>query len=921
MSMTDTATAVHFVRSVFGIATHGVFVSSLPNVRGDHPGEKSALTRDTATIAAHLARWDRQGRGYFFCVGTVPEGTMAPAGESVRRKTNIAENVFLHADVDAKGIAIDLAEARRRIEALPLPPSIIVNSGNGLHVYWLLNEPVTPDDAFEATLRQLADLVGGDPSVVDRSRLMRLPGSHNTKDGAYKKVEILSADYERRYNLCDIEDMLGYMPPIIARRVSDTRANEPQNPYLAAAARFGYKPPLDVEAALAGMSYGAGDSGIHQTQLRVSASLLSKGEATANVVAILLDATRAAAGALGANWNWQREERALYRMCEEWLRKHPPEPKARTEPARESVAETPKAQSGSGESSVRDEQPSGAGVKVHDFAAEKAKRKPKAATKDDGDPPHVALGAAVIEVIQKRGEALLVTAGEVWRYADGLWSSAMLDGRRWLDVELEKGARALGMKSTAKLINEARLWIMRNPDLYRDEVTWDAHGKIPTRSGLVDPDTLAVEAPRLEHYATWRVECEYEPGAGCPAWGRMLGDTFADRDDGLRAATIETLQETVGLSLVDAKPKSLTKAVVLIGGSDSGKTTILDVVGGLQSDRPISTPLDGLGGTHGLMEFTRRAPWVLHEAFDQSKWHFSALVKSILTGDPVQINIKNGPLVTQRVRAPVFWGTNHPPQFKEATKAIVNRLVVIPCRQTFRESSPVGVAVDARRHGFADPAAYVLATEKPGLLNWAIAGLRRAKARGHLELTAEIEELRVEIRAESNLVEGFMKECVTFNKDGMVATTDFCAAFTVWWEENKGERRGTPSNDAIGKAISSLGDGRIASYRTNEARLYVGVHLNEIGLDYWRGAASGTAAQGKTARISKSSDAVNKAISGAWSTFPIVARMTAEHERHAERLRRDTSKTAAVTTDTSVTAEGASVTEVSPKASQSKPLF
>lgn len=913
MSMTDTATAVHFVRSVFGIATHGVFVSSLPNVRGDHPGEKSALTRDTATIAAHLARWDRQGRGYFFCVGTVPEGTMAPAGESVRRKANIAENVFLHADVDAKGITVDLAEARRRIEALPLPPSIIVNSGNGLHVYWLLNEPVVPDEAFEGLLRQLADLVGGDPSVVDRSRLMRLPGSHNTKDGAYKKVEILSADYDRRYNLCDIEDMLGYMPPVVDRRATEARPEGSQNPYLAAAARFGYKPPLDVEAALAGMHYGAGDSGIHQTQLRVSASLLSRGEATANVVAILLDATRAAAGALGANWNWQREERALYRMCEEWLRKHPP--------ARESVAESPKAQAAGGENSARDEQPNGAGAKVHDFAAEKAKRKPKAATKDDGDPPHVALGAAVIEVIQKRGETLLVTAGEVWRYADGLWSSAMLDGRRWLDVELEKGARNLKMKSTAKLINEARLWIMRNPDLYRDEVAWDAHGKIPTRSGLVDPDTLAVEAPRLEHYATWRIECEYKPGATCAAWERMLGDTFGDRDDGLRAATIETLQETVGMSLVDVKPKSLTKAVVLIGGSDSGKTTVLDVVGGLQSDRPISTPLDGLGGTHGLMEFTRRAPWVLHEAFDQSKWHFSALVKSILTGDPVQINIKNGPLVTQRVRAPVFWGTNHPPQFREATKAIVNRLVVIPCRQTFRESSPVGVAVDARRHGFADPAAYVLATEKPGLLNWAIAGLRRAKARGHLALTAEIEEMRTEIRAESNLAEGFIRECVVFNKDGMVATTDFCAAFTVWWEENKGERRGVPSNDSIGKAISALGDGRIAMHRTEDARLYVGVHLNEVGMDYWRGASSGTAAQGKTARLSSGADAVNKAIPGAWNHKTNIVQMTAEHERFAQRLRADTSKTAPVSTVRSVMPEGSSVSQVSGQVSSDKPLF
>ena len=52
---------------------------------------------------------------------------------------------------------------------------------------------------------------------------------------------------------------------------------------------------------------GSGDSGIHATQLSVSASLLSRGHSEDEVVALLLEATARAAGELGERWNWQRE--------------------------------------------------------------------------------------------------------------------------------------------------------------------------------------------------------------------------------------------------------------------------------------------------------------------------------------------------------------------------------------------------------------------------------------------------------------------------------------------------------------------------------------------------------------------------------------------------------------------------------------
>ena len=241
------------------------------------------------------------------------------------------------------------------------------------------------------------------------------------------------------------------------------------------------------------------------------------------------------------------------------------------------------------------------------------------------------------------------------------------------------------MESANRLINEARAYILRELALRRRDVPFDMHGCVPTQSGLVNPRTGVVQAPAPGHYCTWRVEPVYDPAATCPNWLRMLEDVFADRPEAVRAEYVQLLQEMLGAGLVDAKPKSLSKALILQGGSNYGKSGLLDVMSGLFGVVVNTTPLEALEGAHGLMPFAYRVPWVLHEAFDQAKWHMSSVVKAIFSGDGVQINVKHGPLLTRKVTVPIFWGTNNPPQFKEATKAITNRIAVVECRREFDE--------------------------------------------------------------------------------------------------------------------------------------------------------------------------------------------------------------------------------------------
>ena len=88
--------------------------------------------------------------------------------------------------VDADWKHLGEVETRRRIAACPLTPSLIVESGGGLHPYWILDRPFyLKKEMADAKrwLRHLASTVADvvDETVSEPARVLRLPGSYNFK--------------------------------------------------------------------------------------------------------------------------------------------------------------------------------------------------------------------------------------------------------------------------------------------------------------------------------------------------------------------------------------------------------------------------------------------------------------------------------------------------------------------------------------------------------------------------------------------------------------------------------------------------------------------------------------------------------------------------------------------------------------------
>lgn len=123
--------------------------------------------------------------------------------EGGRKQSNVRARKTLSLDLDVDPDAEDgkhfaskreaLMELSRFAKELSLPDAMVVDSGRGIHVHWILDRelPVDEWDALATSLRSQvsAHNFNADPAVSgDSARVFRLPGTINTRNGATARV-------------------------------------------------------------------------------------------------------------------------------------------------------------------------------------------------------------------------------------------------------------------------------------------------------------------------------------------------------------------------------------------------------------------------------------------------------------------------------------------------------------------------------------------------------------------------------------------------------------------------------------------------------------------------------------------------------------------------------------------------------------
>ena len=269
---------------------------------------------------------------------------------------------------------------------------------------------------------------------------------------------------------------------------------------------------------------------------------------------------------------------------------------------------------------------------------------------------------------------------------------------------------------------------------------------INLKNGMLSPWTQELDPHDPVYMSTNRLPYIFDASAKCELWLNTLDQIF--EGDKLK---VGALQEYFGYCLTrDTKQH---KALLLLGESRSGKSTILGVLGQMVGENNCShVPLKDVRNSQHTPDLINK---LVNFDYDVSAKavEFEDEFKKITSGEPIRVNQKYVCAFSFRPYCKLAMAANIFPKITDHSSAFYNRLILIPCDRVF---SPEEQNRDLPK---------LLEEELPGILNWAMEGLKRLTSRGMFEELEFMKEAVEELENDNNPVNVFFNEYITVHTD------------------------------------------------------------------------------------------------------------------------------------------------------------
>jgi putative DNA primase/helicase len=276
-----------------------------------------------------------------------------------------------------------------------------------------------------------------------------------------------------------------------------------------------------------------------------------------------------------------------------------------------------------------------------------------------------------------------------------------------------------------------------------DNVRQDAIITLSMTNGLLvlrqDGQTELI--PHTPDYFTFvQLPYGYNADAECPLWQGFLRDVMLKRAD-----YILLLQQWLGYLL---RPDlRLQKFLLCVGEGANGKTVFSEVVQSLVgiencSQVPIArfdNPFALIGTLGKMLNVTTEGVGLIEELAETT-------LKSFTSGDRMTFERKFRDAVSDMPTAKIMVATNDLPRFNDKSQAIWRRILLVPFDKTIAEDEQVETLADE------------LKGELPGILNWALEGLRNLNAAGRFTVPENSKSMLEQYRQDANPARAFLLE-------------------------------------------------------------------------------------------------------------------------------------------------------------------
>jgi P4 family phage/plasmid primase-like protien len=370
-----------------------------------------------------------------------------------------------------------------------------------------------------------------------------------------------------------------------------------------------------------------------------------------------------------------------------------------------------------------------------------------------------------------RSENLIYCGDHFWKWNGraGIWSKVR--EKTWIDRKVRRvltsqkgGEEVLNSGRVSSIVKLATSERVKFPE----ELNSVPEGCFPVANGLLDVEKGILYPHRHGHLTTVQIPHPYVPGADCPEWKKWLAGRHDDEE------TVSQIQEVFGYCL--GGDINYHSFFFFYGDGGTGKSTCVDVLEWLVgSDNKVALELTELDNPFLRSQLVGKSLYLAKELTTKSFTHIG-LIKAIVSGDPVSVDVKYGQGFDFRPKGRLVMESNVIAATPDSSGGFERRFIQINFDKV--------IAAKDREYGFQER----FKAELPGILNWALEGYRRLKKRGRFVHTSRSEEATRDLMKHRAGLSLFLKDGWLEEKEGqselMVSVNEIFELYNDWCELN-----------------------------------------------------------------------------------------------------------------------------------------
>lgn len=285
---------------------------------------------------------------------------------------------------------------------------------------------------------------------------------------------------------------------------------------------------------------------------------------------------------------------------------------------------------------------------------------------------------------------------------------------------------------------------------------------------VLNTKTCEISPHRHTLYVFSKLLCDYVEGATCPVWEEFLEYALPCITDQM------TLQEMFGACL--KRNYADQTAFFMLGNGGNGKGVVMNILRAmLGSGKTSAVPLQQVGDRFFSTDLYGRYANISGDTSPDALVDASTY-KMLTGGDYIRAERKGKDSFEFRNHAKIINSMNELMATRDQSDGFFRRFVLIRF-----DATPTEKRV-AEKKGFEDA---IGAYELPGILNWAIDGLKRLNGQGGFtwQINKSVGDLRNIWNTTADPLTAFINECCELGQKRRIEVGVFMAAYTRWHEE------------------------------------------------------------------------------------------------------------------------------------------